>query len=189
MRPSQTIFLAAVVISIGVLFYLADYGISTQALPSFREYIASTTPETASTTLFAEYSASATSSPVLLSEDEKQGLLPLYAPTGLIYTHVAKTPSTRALGLSGYAPLASDEGMLFMFPQPGAHSFWMKDMNFSIDIIWISSDKRIIGVLEGISPETYPETFLPPEPAQFVLEVTAGGAKKFGIKEGSTVAF
>src|SRR3989338_5701660 len=50
---------------------------------------------------------------------------------------VADTPESRERGLSGRDGLASDEGMLFVFQNDGYHTFWMKDMLFSIDIIWL----------------------------------------------------
>src|SRR3989304_6446445 len=61
-----------------------------------------------------------------------------------INVEIAQTEAEREQGLSGHKPLADDEGMLFIFDKPGYHGFWMKDMLFSIDIIWISADKKIV---------------------------------------------
>ena len=50
---------------------------------------------------------------------------------------VADTPQERAVGLSGYPGLPEDAGMLFVFPEPRQPSFWMKGMEFALDLIWI----------------------------------------------------
>lgn len=57
---------------------------------------------------------------------------------------VADTPSERSLGLSGKSALENDEGMLFVFRENGRYGFWMKDMKFSIDIVWIDENRRIV---------------------------------------------
>jgi uncharacterized membrane protein (UPF0127 family) len=111
------------------------------------------------------------------------------APQGTIRVVTAKTPSTREQGLSGYTSLAADQGMLFIFPKSGSVNFWMKNMNFPIDIVWMNSDRKILGVNTNISPESYPKTFTSPGKIQFVLELNAGSAEKFGLRRGTTVIF
>ena len=64
-------------------------------------------------------------------------------------------------GLSGKSQLAQDQGMLFVFAQPGKYYFWMKGMNFSIDIIWIGEDMKVIYIKKDARPELYPETYGP----------------------------
>ena len=54
---------------------------------------------------------------------------------------VASTTIEQARGLSGRAGLKNNEGMLFLFNSAGVQNFWMKDMNFPIDIIWIGGGK------------------------------------------------
>ena len=51
---------------------------------------------------------------------------------------LALTDEEKARGLSGRESLDEDEGMLFVFDVPGNYGFWMKDMNFAIDIIWLN---------------------------------------------------
>ncbi len=105
---------------------------------------------------------------------------------------VADNDATREQGLSGRDKLDDGKGMLFDFTnsdfrKPG---FWMKDMNFSIDIIWIK-DGKVIGVQanapvpnnDGDLPVYYP----PSEISQ-VLEVPSGWSAKNSIKVGSTVS-
>lgn len=101
---------------------------------------------------------------------------------------VADTVKTRMQGLSGREQLASDEGMLFIFPFSGKHGFWMKDMNFDLDIIW-TRENKIIGISENVKkPEASSfaslETVYPPEPADSVLEVNSGFSKANNLKIG-----
>ena len=97
---------------------------------------------------------------------------------------IAKTPQGRANGLSGRESLEEGQGLLFVFPKEGKYSFWMKDMNFPIDIIWIDKNMRVVGVLEEARPDSYPGTFSPPSDIQFVLEVPAGFYKRHSVKVG-----
>lgn len=102
---------------------------------------------------------------------------------------IAEKPEDKATGLSGRERLGEDHGMLFVFTRPDIYSFWMKDMKFPIDIIWIGDGKQIVDIHESVSPETYPESFRPKAPAQYVLEVEAGFIEEHGIKEGAVVGF
>lgn len=112
------------------------------------------------------------------------------SPQGVdISVLVADTDKTRAQGLSGRESLASREGMWFMFPQSGYYSFWMKDMNFPIDIIWIDENFRIIDRTLRVDPATYPKTFTSSGPSKYVLEIPAGTADEYGLFIRSTVMF
>ena len=104
-----------------------------------------------------------------------------------IPVRIADTPAEREQGLSGSEPMDPDEGMLFRFDAPSKPSFWMKDMRFSIDIVWIGSDWTIIDITRDIAPETYPATFSPSHDAQYVLEVPAGFAKRRDVEIGQSV--
>src|SRR4051812_1798797 len=61
-----------------------------------------------------------------------------------VVVDLATTPTTREQGLSGRAALPENHGMLFVFDTPGVYPFWMKDMNFPIDMIWISNDMKVV---------------------------------------------
>lgn len=102
---------------------------------------------------------------------------------------IAKTPSTRERGLSGYTAIAADQGMLFIFPKSEEVGFWMKDMDFPIDIVWMDKNKKVTGVSKNISPKTYPKTFPSPGNVQFVLELNAGSADVFGLTTGTPLSF
>ena len=110
-------------------------------------------------------------------------------PERPVRVHIAATNEAREKGLSGSAPLAPDEGMLFFFEYPGKMAFWMKDMRFSIDIIWISSEWIIVDITHDLAPETYPRTVSPRTDAQYVLEVPSGFAKAHQLKIGQSVQF
>ena len=100
---------------------------------------------------------------------------------------VANTPALQALGLGKRAGLAADEGMLFVFPEAKRYGFWMKDMSFPIDMIWIAADGTIEYMAQDVAPETYPKDFVPPTPALYVLEVTAGYAQAHNFALGDVV--
>jgi uncharacterized membrane protein (UPF0127 family) len=101
-----------------------------------------------------------------------------------ISAQTAKTEPERERGLSGKTCLGPRQGMLFIFDKPAGYPFWMKDMRFNIDIIWISAEKKVVYEQKNLSPATYPRSFTNPDPAQYVLEIAAGQADQLGLKPG-----
>lgn len=92
-------------------------------------------------------------------------------------------------GLSGRESLDADKGMLFVFDHSARYQFWMPDMHFNIDIIWIN-DGKVVDVTKSASKEfdrKNPILYKPSSPAQFVLEVNEGFADAHNIKKGSIV--
>ncbi len=106
-----------------------------------------------------------------------------------IKIELADTELKRQQGLSGRDKLAEDTGMLFIFDEPKTYGFWMKDMRFAIDIIWLDSNWQVIGLSQNISPSTYPISFYPPKPAQYVLEVNAGWVAQNNIATGTKMLY
>ncbi|MBI2023237.1 DUF192 domain-containing protein [Candidatus Giovannonibacteria bacterium] len=109
-----------------------------------------------------------------------------------IAAEIARTPRERAKGLSGREGLAQDEGMLFIFSNPALYDFWMKDMKFPIDIIWINNGK-IVYIAENAKPPA-PNTldneltvYHPTELASYVFEVQSAFVEQHGIKVGDDV--
>lgn len=109
-----------------------------------------------------------------------------------IEVDIADNKQERSQGLSGRDSLAENEGMLFVFERHTTPTFWMKDMNFPIDIIWIS-DERIVQIDESV-PNPEPGTSLsklplyaPSQPVNYVLEVNAGFSEDNGIGVGDLV--
>lgn len=92
-------------------------------------------------------------------------------------------------GLSGRENLEAGTGMLFVFPKIGEYYFWMKAMNFSIDIIWIDEGMNVIYIKHDAQPEEFLETYGPEQNSKYVLEVNAGFSDKFNLKEGDRVEF
>jgi uncharacterized membrane protein (UPF0127 family) len=92
-------------------------------------------------------------------------------------------------GLGGRTCIQPNEGMLFIFNKEGTYPFWMKDMLFPIDIIWINKEHKVVHVAYSVQPSTYPQSFSNDQPAQYVLEIKDGQANKIRIKYGSTIEF
>ena len=102
---------------------------------------------------------------------------------------IADTDLLRERGLSYRTSLAPQTGMLFVFEVPQTLRFWMKDMNFPIDIIWLDADKKVVHIEHALSPSTYPDSFGPETPTQYVIELNARDAQKIGLKRGDMVDF
>jgi uncharacterized membrane protein (UPF0127 family) len=102
---------------------------------------------------------------------------------------VSDTAYTKTKGLSGRDPLKTNEGMIFLFEKPEKEGFWMKDMKFSIDIIWIDENMSVIHIEKSLSPDTYPKVYYPESPAKYVLEVSSGQADALGLKLGDKIEF
>lgn len=108
---------------------------------------------------------------------------------------LAVSPEERVQGLSGRPSLDTDRAMLFVYSEDGPRTFWMPDMRFPLDMVWIRSDCIVDGVSADVPnplPETprdqlphYPST----GPVRFILEINAGQAEARGIVPGSSVQF
>lgn len=97
-----------------------------------------------------------------------------------ITVRIADNQKERQQGLSGTTNLDKDEGMLFVFDHPGSYPFWMKDMYFDIDIIWIK-DNTVIGISRG--DHRQPDKLIyPPSSVDRVLEVLPGSGVSVGDK-------
>ena len=108
---------------------------------------------------------------------------------------LAVLPAERQQGLSGREQMASGSGMLFVFEEEQQLYFWMKEMHFPLDIIWIDGQCRLLGVAADVptpppdaSNEEIPRV-QSPGPARYVLEVHAGEAARNGLQPGDTVEF
>ncbi len=106
-----------------------------------------------------------------------------------IMVMIADTAELQKRGLSGHAELKPNEGMLFVFPQPGFYGFWMKDMFFPIDIIWFDEKRQIVDVWEKATPNSYPKRFTPQGEAMYVLEVKAGFYDAYHLRIGDKMSY
>lgn len=109
-----------------------------------------------------------------------------------VFTYeIAITDAQRQQGLSGRDPLPENHGMLFVFPNKAQHGFWMKDMKFALDFIWID-DTTVVDISENVPPPTpgqQPVALGPQKSVNRVLEVNAGTVQRTGIKVGDTVTY
>ncbi|MBI4100940.1 DUF192 domain-containing protein [Candidatus Microgenomates bacterium] len=105
----------------------------------------------------------------------------------VIKVEIANSSEERASGLSGRNKLPPDTGMLFIFERPDYYKFWMKDMKFAIDIIWIGENQKVVDITPNLSPQTFPQTWQPKLAAKYVLEVNAGFADQYQVNIGNVV--
>lgn len=106
-----------------------------------------------------------------------------------ISLEIASNTASQIKGLSGRTSLPEGQGLLFIFSSAGFHGFWMKEMNFPIDIIWIDDSFKVVTIKADTNPQTYPKVFYPVSPARYVLEVNAGVASSSSLKEGEMLVF
>lgn len=115
----------------------------------------------------------------------------LTAPDGSVMkTELRDDSAERIQGLSGRESLGKDTAMLFAYDnEQDGLCFWMKDMKFDIDIIWLDSEKNIVDVKQFATAASFPEKFCPRKAAQYVIEVNSGQAAARGFVIGSRVKF
>lgn len=106
----------------------------------------------------------------------------------VVDVEIAATRSKRSLGLMFRDELKPSHGMLFVFGSSQDHPFWMKNTKLPLDIIFISEEKKVVGVIEGARPFST-ETLSIERPSKFVLEVAAATCARRGIRTGDRVAF
>lgn len=131
--------------------------------------------------------------PSFQKSDQTQALYskPILINGKTINVQLVNTDESRAQGLSGRESLQDGQGMLFDFTNSSFNkpSFWMKDMKFSIDIIWINN-QTIVGITPNIPTPTSPTnlpTYPPPSNITHVLEVPSGYSERANIKVGDTI--
>lgn len=117
-----------------------------------------------------------------------------------IFVEIASTTETRNAGLSGRGQLSFyqdpegklfQEGMLFVFPEEITSAFWMKDMNYDLDIIWLDEDFEIVYIEKALA-SSYNQadpssslTFTNGDAlAKYVLEISIDSTKRFNLKIG-----
>ena len=101
---------------------------------------------------------------------------------------VADSPAKRELGLQYRRDLATDRGMIFLFPAETEQTFWMKNTPIPLDMIFIDHERKIVGIVEQTVPFSLDARSVG-APSQFVLEINGGLAKRYGIHAGDRVRF
>lgn len=105
----------------------------------------------------------------------------------IVDVSVAKTWPERIKGLSDTPYIPNNLVKLFVFDTPAFHSIWMKDMQYEIDILWVDTDNEIIHIEENATPESYPNLFVPNDPALYVIEAVAGFVSTNQIEIGDSI--
>jgi uncharacterized membrane protein (UPF0127 family) len=108
--------------------------------------------------------------------------------------YLAATNEQQVKGLSVKDHLKENEGMLFVFEQPTRQGFWMKDMKFPIDIIWLNNNGTVVYIRHNLQPCIMTFDFLcpiytPDKDSLYVLETVSGFSKKHNIKIGTHADF
>lgn len=101
---------------------------------------------------------------------------------------VADTTGKKMLGLMRRESLKANQGMLFPFGNDGRHDIWMLNMKFSIDILWLDRNFRVLKIVRNAEPCRSLWSCVPyasPSGARYVIELKAGASKTNSIKKGS----
>lgn len=103
----------------------------------------------------------------------------------VISLEIAQTAEDKSRGLSGRNELVKGTGMIFVYDGYYQPKFWMKDMNFPIDIIWLR-DNMVIGYEKSLPPAgNQPEiTYRPPDFINAAIELPAGFIEENNVKIG-----
>lgn len=104
---------------------------------------------------------------------------------------LAKTPNERQIGLMKTPSLKKNEGMLFLYASKGYYSYWMKNMNYALDILWLNENREVVTLRQGVPPCVIDEcpSYSSNKAALYVLEVPAGSARHLNITDGSKATF
>lgn len=100
---------------------------------------------------------------------------------------IADTRLKQIRGLTRRESIPQNYGMAYVLDAPSRYAYWMKDMLFATDVVWLDAFYRVIDLEKNITPDSYPKIFEPDQPALFVLELASGSAQKAGITLNSTV--
>ena len=101
---------------------------------------------------------------------------------------IADDEYERETGLMYRKGMKNSQGMLFIFPDVNYRSFYMKNTEFSLDIIYIGADKKIVNIIKNANPED--ETSLPSDgPAKYVLELNGGISDTLGLQPNDRIEF
>ena len=129
---------------------------------------------------------------ILLVKEKNNKLQPQACVKNTCFNvEIAKTYFERGRGLMFRKNLAEKSGMLFVFEYPGFYPFWMKNTFISLDMIWISEDKKVVFIHKNAQPcvsGTTCEKINPQVSANYVLEINAGEADRFKILIGDSIS-
>lgn len=100
---------------------------------------------------------------------------------------IEESEKDRRRGLGGIDDMSESSAMLFAFPQESDWGFWMKNMKFAIDILWLDTQGTVVYMVRDAQPSSYPDTTFKPDNkrARYVIELRSGTIERAGIREGS----
>jgi uncharacterized membrane protein (UPF0127 family) len=115
-------------------------------------------------------------------------------PSGaVIRAEMMTRPEDLARGMKFRDALAEDRGMIFIYAAEGHYRFWMYEVKVPLDIVWMDRNRKIVQVIHNCPPCPGPESACPVYggdfPAQYILELAAGSAKKHNLKPGAILQF
>jgi hypothetical protein len=182
------------IIAIGAWWYLF-FGRANSPLPQTNVSIQSadqSSPTTSAGAVSGDATSSAISSNIVSGENLSLAEEQLNIDRATFTVEIASSALEQTRGLSFRPSLGANDGMLFIFGTGSVQSFWMKDMNFPLDMIWISGT-TVVGFTQNV-PAPAPGTQLwelpiypSPGNTDKVLEVSAGTVAKYNIRVGDTV--
>lgn len=103
-----------------------------------------------------------------------------------VFLEIADSQEERAKGLMFRKNMPADHGMIFIFEEEGDHQFYMKNTFIPLDMIFVNSQKIIVGIVENTHPLTL-DTIGIQAPSKYVIEMNAFFSSKHGIKVGDAV--
>ncbi len=120
----------------------------------------------------------------LLEARETQFVKVFFPDGSSVTAELAETPEQRQLGLMFRIGINPDQGMLLVFEEENFFAIWMKNMNFSLDILWLDQEKRIVHIECDVPPcqDDPCPSYSPQIPAMYVLELKAGNVRDHGLK-------
>ncbi len=121
----------------------------------------------------------------------KEGELQMFKRDSLITQldiEIAASDYEVQTGLMYRESMAENQGMLFIFPNVAVHSFYMKNTEFPLDLLFIDESLKVASISENAQP--LDETGLSSQvPIQYVLEINAGLTQKWNIQVGDSIAY
>jgi uncharacterized membrane protein (UPF0127 family) len=106
----------------------------------------------------------------------------------VIELEVAETPEQQSLGLMFRPSLPDNRGMLFPFERPRFTRFWMRNVEISLDMIFMSGDE-VISIDHDVPPCREPicPTYGPDALVTQVIELRGGRAAELGLEVGDRI--
>jgi uncharacterized protein len=106
--------------------------------------------------------------------------------TSFLDVAVAGSETQKEIGLSGLATLGYNEGMIFPYDSPVVPEYYMKGMQFDLDLIWIYNN-RVIAITKNVKAKYQSTLYSPPSAVTAVLEVKAGWTSENNINIGNYI--